>query len=127
MFDRTTYSRNYMREHPQKRTPEQKQQRTIGAQKREKEYYATLRWNSHLKKKFGITADQYNRLLAAQGGHCVFCHRIKEENGNRLAVDHDKQTNRVRGILCLVHNAALGALGDNEIGIRKALEYVKED
>jgi hypothetical protein len=79
----------------------------------------------HLKRRYGITLDQFNRLLAAQGGHCVFCEATKEKSGHRLAVDHDKKTGRVRGILCRRHNSALGTLGDTPEALEKVMEYLR--
>ena len=81
--------------------------------------------DAFLQKRYGISADQFDAILAAQGGHCVFCSRRKETNGNRLSVDHDKKTGRIRGILCLLHNGALGAFGDTREGLQRALVYLE--
>ncbi len=49
-------------------------------------------------KQLGVTDDQYERLLAAQGGHCALCPSTPKTR--RLAVDHDHKTGKVRGLLC---------------------------
>lgn len=77
-----------------------------------------------LKKNFDITDAEYERRLAAQSGRCKLCTRTPEDNGRRLAVDHDHDTGHVRGLLCTGCNSALGALGDNAEGLRRALEYL---
>jgi hypothetical protein len=41
-------------------------------------------------------------------------------------VDHDHQTGAVRGIVCLLCNAAMGAFHDDPNLIRRAIAYVKE-
>jgi len=76
-----------------------------------------------LKRYFGTDADEYNRLLEAQGGHCALCQRTPAgEVYGVLCIDHDQYG--VRGLLCRAHNIALGKFGDNETGLRKALNYV---
>lgn len=79
----------------------------------------------HLMKRYGLTQAAYDALLAGQGGHCRFCDATKEPDGRPLAVDHDKETQRIRGILCHRHNSALGTLGDNEAGMQAALSYIR--
>jgi Recombination endonuclease VII len=77
-----------------------------------------------LRKKFGITLEQYRLLVAKHDGKCWICNKEHE----RLCVDHDHDVigeEGVRGILCPPCNAALGALGDNAEGVRKALEYLE--
>lgn len=53
---------------------------------------------SMVAKTYGITADDYATLLAAQGGRCAIC-RARPKS-KRLAVDHDHKTGAVRGLLC---------------------------
>lgn len=49
-------------------------------------------------KTYGLTAEQYQLLLDAQGGRCAIC-RARPKS-KRLAVDHDHKTGAVRGLLC---------------------------
>ena len=52
-----------------------------------------------LMKAYGITARQYDAMLARQGGVCAVCG--KPPTRCRLAVDHAHDaTKRVRGLLC---------------------------
>jgi hypothetical protein len=46
----------------------------------------------------GFTAEDYDRLLAAQGGGCAICKAPPKTR--RLHVDHDHKTGAVRGLLC---------------------------
>ncbi len=66
--------------------------------------------NRALKKRYGITAEQYNILLESQNERCGLCGKHQSRFKNRLAVDHDHQTNRVRGLLCVECNILLGHL-----------------
>jgi hypothetical protein len=75
----------------------------------------------HLKQRYGIGAAEVDELIREQGGLCVVC-------GEREAkqVDHDHETGAVRGILCLLCNAAMGAFHDDPALIRRAIGYVRE-
>jgi hypothetical protein len=79
-----------------------------------------------LRFRYGITHADYEQLLTKQGGHCALCDRTPEmEYYGKLAVDHDHVADRVRGLLCMQHNQALGKLGDTVESIRKVLEYLE--
>lgn len=52
-----------------------------------------------IKKKYGITEDEYRALYRAQGGKCYVC-RKANGNSRRLGVDHDHVTGEVRGLVC---------------------------
>lgn len=59
--------------------------------------------------KYGITIDDYNKLLLNQGGVCAICKRFKLRTiDRRMHIDHDHATGLVRGILCSNCNTALG-------------------
>ena len=81
-------------------------------------------FNGHLKRKFGITADQYEGMFRRQNGACAICRGINL-NGKRLCVDHDHRTGIVRALLCDVCNTTLGKVGES-IEILTALsEYIE--
>jgi hypothetical protein len=82
--------------------------------------------------KYGITAKQYEELLAGQGGVCAVCQEAPKPGGRRFAVDHDHgccSGNRscgkcVRGILCGACNLALGHIRDDPDYVAKLLAYL---
>lgn len=76
-------------------------------------------------RTYGISGDEYEALLLAQGGGCAICGKSQGTEKNRLAVDHDHVTDRVRGLLCHRCNRALGAFGDSIDGIRRVLAYLE--
>lgn len=76
-----------------------------------------------LRRKYGLTVEEYESLLEGQGGACALC-GVKPE-GRRLLVDHDHETNRVRGLLCTRCNSALAQFGDTVDGLQRAVEYVQ--
>jgi hypothetical protein len=83
--------------------------------------YARNYW---LQDQYGITTEEYNALFEEQRGLCKLCNN-KERGTRRLSVDHDHATGRVRGLLCVRCNSALGTLGDNVEGLERALAYVR--
>lgn len=52
-----------------------------------------------LRYKFNLTLEEYEEILAAQGGVCYICGKPPPAT-RRLAVDHDHSTGYVRGLLC---------------------------
>jgi len=66
-----------------------------------------------LKKRYGISAEEYQKLFALQKGCCAICG--KKPSGvrkKRLSVDHNHVTDIVRGLLCGLCNAWLGRICD---------------
>jgi hypothetical protein len=88
--------------------------------------FAPERRRMMLQHRYGITPEDYDELLARQGGHCVFCLGTPaEDRTGRLHIDHDHKRGVVRGLLCWRHNIALGYFGDSEEGLLFALKYVR--
>jgi len=74
---------------------------------------------SHLKRKYGLTLEAYDALLAAQDFGCAICGKPDPDN-----VDHDHVTGRVRGILCWNCNIAIGQVEDDEDRMIAAAAYL---
>ena len=74
-------------------------------------------------KKYGISEEQYELLFNEQRGVCKICGL--PEKGRNLAIDHNHETQEVRGLLCLKCNVTLGFVKDNPILLRKMTEYVE--
>lgn len=84
------------------------------------------RRRSWLKRKYGITPEDYDRILAAQGGVCAICRTPPPDpRGFRMHVDHDHESGRVRGILCGPCNQGIGNLGDDVERLRAAIKYLR--
>jgi len=79
--------------------------------------------NSAIRRQFGLESEQYDRLLAKQGHACAIC---KTPPGRLcLAVDHNHETGRVRGLLCTRCNMALGLLGEDPALLRAMTAYLR--
>lgn len=79
--------------------------------------------DTHLRRTFGITIEEFDAMLAAQGGGCAICGRAAPE-GTSLHVDHEHETGVVRGLLCFTCNGALGMFTENEGHLVRAADYV---
>ena len=81
---------------------------------------------SLLRRKFGITQEQYEALLTKQRGMCanVFCREVLTTKNRHL--DHDHKTKQVRGILCNRCNWALGNVKDNPAVLSGLVIYLNK-
>ena len=77
------------------------------------------------KRLYGISIEDYERLLEAQNGLCKICG--KEPGHKPLSVDHNHVTGKVRGLLCSHCNVGIGNLMDNIDIMRKAIDYIESD
>ncbi len=75
-------------------------------------------------KRYGLTITAYRDLLDRQSGACAIC--LSLPNRNRLHIDHDHATGRVRGLLCTRCNAGIGMFRDNPELMLAAAEYVQQ-
>lgn len=79
----------------------------------------------YLLKNYGVTPKWYENKLRKQNYRCAICG--SDSNGimrNKLDVDHDHITGKVRGILCNRCNTGLGQFKDNLQLMQKAIEYL---
>jgi len=77
-----------------------------------------------LKKNYGITIEDHNRLFIKQKGKCAICGKSHLTLERGLFIDHDHQNNIIRGLLYQQCNLGLGAFFDNPILLTKAAEYL---
>jgi len=75
----------------------------------------------HIQLTYGLTAAEYDNLAA---GGCHIC-GLECGSGNKLAVDHDHATGKIRGALCGKCNRGIGLLGDDPFLLRCALAYLE--
>lgn len=75
----------------------------------------------HLKRRYGISAEDADAMLEAQGGLCAICQAAPAAH-----VDHDHDTGAVRALLCFNCNGGLGQFRDDPRLLRAAADYVEE-
>lgn len=82
--------------------------------------------DSHLKRHYGISLEDYNVLLEKQKGLCAICKRKElHQRWKCLSVDHNHKTGEVRGLLCHRCNVVLGYANDINVLIM-AIKYLKK-
>lgn len=76
-----------------------------------------------LQREYGITLEEYNRVLKYQGGQCAICNR--EPTNTRLSVDHCHDTGLLRGLLCWPCNRAIAHFQDSAEKLKAAAKYIQ--
>jgi hypothetical protein len=71
--------------------------------------HSDRRYRTHVKREYGLSSNDYVRLLTFQQGRCAICGVHESLLPHRLCVDHAHATGEVRGILCRPCNASLGS------------------
>lgn len=78
-----------------------------------------------LKAKYGITLEDYERMLESQNGVCAICRTLGSQPRRQfLCVDHCHETKKVRGLLCSDCNSMLGYARDQVIILEAAIAYL---
>lgn len=80
--------------------------------------------NAYLKHTYGITLDDYNRMLDSQNGVCAICGKSPSEYKRKLHVDHDHSTGKNRGLLCVRCNYGLGYFEEDMVILENAKKYI---
>lgn len=92
-----------------------------------KEKYKNWWYTSKLRSKFGITVDEYENLLQKQDNRCAICGKYSTIKGQRLAIDHNHLTKKVRGLLCHHCNVGIGYMRENIQTLKNAIEYLERN
>lgn len=74
-------------------------------------------------KRYGLTPDGFDAMLAGQGGACAICSGQVTARG--WHVDHCHETGTVRGILCHQCNVGLGHFKDDPVRLAAAIAYLE--
>lgn len=79
------------------------------------------RKDTNLRKRYGITLEEFESILSAQGGVCAVC----KQGDKVFCLDHNHKTLEVRGILCLNCNLrVIGGARDQDWKLVNAASYV---
>ena len=82
-----------------------------------------------LKNKYNITTKEYKKLKKDQKNSCAICGKKetrKTNNGKtqRLSIDHDHETGKVRGLLCKNCNSVLGYIKEDILLLKNMIKYL---
>lgn len=82
------------------------------------------------REAYGLTLEDYSKMLAAQGGKCAICEQTETatQHGKvkQLSVDHNHKTGQVRDLLCRDCNWAFGHFKENPEVLRQAADYAEK-
>ncbi len=81
-------------------------------------------WAARLLRNFGLTAEEYDRIKAAQGGTCYVCGTVRGVT-KRLAVEHNHTTGLLRGLSCGPCNWLLAKWGDDPARLRAVADALE--
>ena len=80
------------------------------------------RWKGGPFRKYGLSISGYDLILSSQNGVCAICGKPPKKN--RLHIDHDHRTGKVRGLLCFRCNYGMGWFQDDISVLAKVLNYM---
>lgn len=73
----------------------------------------------HLRSKYGIDLDEFQRMCEAQDFKCACCGEERD-----LVVDHCHKTGAVRALLCQRCNTTIGQVEENPDVLRAMIDYL---
>jgi hypothetical protein len=92
----------------------------------EKTIYEKRRWGNHIKRKYGISVNDYDIVLKLQDGKCAICGiDVPGGRSKRFHVDHDHITGEVRGLLCIRCNYMIGYSKNSPDILRNGADYLQ--
>jgi len=89
-------------------------------------------YRNKLLRDYGLTQEEYDRMLISQNNKCVLCDSIFAAYGTEnytkehACLDHDHKTNKVRELLCFRCNTALGMVKENTLTLDRMIKYIQK-
>lgn len=78
---------------------------------------------ANLKKLYGLSIVEFDRMLAAQNNHCAVCGGV-QLGPNGWEVGHSHTTGQVRGIVCSACNRMLAGARDKIKNLQRGISYL---
>jgi len=101
---------------------------------REQSRNSSMKYSSDKKKvnwrkyAYGITKEEYDNLLVASNNKCAICgNEFEPTRRNEPCIDHDHETQQIRGLLCRYCNIGLGHFKDDPEVLEKAAIYLRRN
>ena len=100
------YARKYRKENPEKCNQYQHRNR--------------------LKRLYGITPEDYNRMFLEQNESCAICRTPQKNLKRKLHVDHNHTTGKSRGLLCVNCNHSVGCFERDSSFLDNVKKYLEK-
>jgi len=78
---------------------------------------------SHMKRKYGLTPDDFSAMILKQNNQCKICDCEMDDP----QIDHNHSTGKIRGLLCKPCNMSLGLLKEDTNSLRNMISYIEND
>lgn len=106
------------------------ERRALGPDSDAYKAYSRKERDRTLKRRYGISLIEYERLQEEQAGLCALCGEHETSKSNKsgmgfLVLDHDHETGNRRKLLCRACNHGLGNFKDSPSLLLKAIEYLR--
>lgn len=75
-------------------------------------------------RRYGMKPGEYAAMLERQGGRCMTCGALPTAK-HPLPVDHDHETEEVRGLLCRFCNLSIGTSLESTAILRRLVLYLE--
>ncbi len=116
--------------HAKKATPVSREERSRHKSEQKQRRWAGLSLEQKrtcwVRQRYGLAIADYNRMVSDQGNACAICRRVfGSEVRRRPHVDHCHRTRKVRALLCVTCNTAIGSLNDDPLLLRTAALYLE--
>lgn len=99
-----------------------------------KKYYMKNKWNpesscyiNNLGFKLGLTVEDYNNMFNLQEGRCLICKKHQSEFKRALCIDHDHNTDKIRGLICHKCNFLISNANDDIEILKNAISYLENN
>jgi hypothetical protein len=85
------------------------------------------RRDAHYKHKYGVTLEEFRSILERQHHRCVVCGESPSKSTQKKFwnLDHDHDTDKVRGVLCTPCNLTLGVAKESIPRLQRCLAYLR--
>ena len=77
-----------------------------------------------LKSKYNATIVQYLNIIELQSNCCAICNNNFKILNNKIKIDHNHITGKIRGLLCNTCNIGLGKLKEDRDIFLNAIKYI---
>jgi Recombination endonuclease VII len=128
------YQRKYVQEHKEEhnargRDWKRKNKDKVNALARQyyskhPQYFSAKRRAQRLRTSYGLSVAEFDALVEKQNKCCAICEKEFERTPQ---VDHDHKTGKVRGLLCIKCNRALGLFADDSNVLKNAITYLEKN
>ena len=83
-------------------------------------------YERHAKTRYGLTRTQIDEMRENVGYRCEICEREEKTLTRQLHIDHCHESGKIRGMLCVNCNVALGNAKDSIEILELMIRYLRK-